>query len=302
MQRIFKMKKNIDESRNKVRNFVESRNFDLFIMSLICLDAVVFGLLTSDDLNAFFGEVLFILDRLCMAIFIVEMVLKLYVYGYKFFRSKWNTFDFSVIAISSFSFASYFIVLRTFRLFRLLKYIDRFAKLKRILNVLGALLPNFVAALLIFAVFIYVFAIVAVSLFGDVFIEFSTLSASLFALLQVFTLDGWASEIARPVMSVFPHSWLFFTAFLLVSFLLMVSFVMSVVDEIVRRDLLKEIAPECRLPETGRENIEVSPARETPAVLRSRKAPSAKTPAGKGGKISLKRPSARNRRKMPVTK
>lgn len=243
------MFKSISESREKVKRLVESRNFDFFIMSLICLDAIIFGLMTSDEMSSFSDGVLFILDRLFMAIFIVEMALKLYVYGYKFFNSKWNVFDFAVIAISSFSFASYFIVLRTFRLFRLLKYINRFSKLKRILNVLGALLPNFVAVLLVFTVFLYVFAIVAVSLFGDVFIEFSSLGASLFVLLQVFTLDGWVSEVARPVMSVFPHSWIFFISFLLISFLLMLSFVMSVIDEIFRRDLLKEISPECRMPE-----------------------------------------------------
>ena len=147
---------------------------------------------------------------------------------------------------------SYFIVLRTFRLFRLLKYINRFSKLKRILTVLDALMPNFLAAFLVFAVVTYVFAIIGVSLFGGVFIEFSTLGASLFALLQTFTLDGWASELARPVMSVFPHSWLFFVAYLLVSFLLFISFLMSVIDEIVRRDLLKEVSPDCLTPKLAK--------------------------------------------------
>lgn len=246
------MIKNLDENRTKAKNFVESKNFDLFIMSLICLDAVVFGLMTSDYFESSIGNVLFVLDRLCMAIFIVEMLLKLYVYGHKFFKSKWNVFDFTVIAVSSFSFASYFIVLRTFRLFRLLKYIDRFSKLKRILTVLDALMPNFLAAFLVFAMVTYVFAIIGVSLFGGVFIEFSTLGASLFALLQTFTLDGWASELARPVMSVFPHSWLFFTSYLLVSFLLLISFLMSVIDEIVRRDLLKEVSPDCLTPKLAK--------------------------------------------------
>lgn len=240
------MGKEIAATREKFRNFVESKNFDMFIMSLICLDAIVLGLMTSDYFKEFFGTVLFILDRLCMAIFIVEMLMKLYVYRHKFFTSNWNTFDFVVIAVSTFSFASYFIVLRTFRLFRLLKYIDRFSKLRRILSMLNALLPNFMAAMLVFAILIYVFAIMGVSLYGNVFVEFSTLGYSLFALLQVFTLDGWAENIARPVMAVFPHSWMFFTAFLLLSFLLMVSFVMSVIDEIVHRELLKEIVLECR--------------------------------------------------------
>lgn len=253
----------INQDRLKVKKFVESKSFDMFIMSLICLDAIVFGMMTSEDFNDYFGNVLFILDRLCMAIFIVEMTLKLYVYGTKFFDSKWNVFDFVVIAISSFSFASYFIVLRTFRLFRMFKYINRFSKLKRILSVLGALLPNFVAVMLVFGVFLYVFAIVAVSLFGDVFIEFATLGGSLFALLQVFTLDGWASEIARPVMSVYPHSWIFFLAFLLFSFLLMVSFIMSVIDEIFRRDILSEISRECRVGDEKAETDKMIPIKKS---------------------------------------
>lgn len=246
------MIKNIDENRAKAKKFVESKNFDLFIMALICLDALVFGLMTSDYFEAFIGNILFVLDRLCMAIFMVEMALKLYVYGHKFFNSNWNTFDFTIIAVSSFSFASYFIVLRTFRLFRLLKYIDRFSKLKRILTVLSALLPNFLAALMVFTIVTYVFAIIGVSLFGGVSVEFSTLGASLFALLQVFTLDGWASELARPVMAIFPHSWIFFISYLLISFLLLISFFTSVIDEIVRRDLLKEVSPDCLTPKLAK--------------------------------------------------
>ena len=227
----------LKENKEKVKHFIENKNFDLFIMALICLDAIVFGLLSSENLTNHAAETLFILDRLCMAIFIVEMTLKLYVYSYEFFKSRWNIFDFLVITVSSFSFASYFIVLRTFRLFRLLKYINKFSKLKRILNIFSTLLPNFVALMLVFSVFLYVFAIMAVSLYGNIFIEFATLPASTFSLIQVFTLDGWAAQIARPVMSVFPHSWAFFTSFLLISFLLIISFLMSVIDEIIKKDL-----------------------------------------------------------------
>ena len=97
------MCKYLQESKEKVKLFIENKNFDLLIMSLICLNAIVFGFMTSDHFNQHFGNVLFILDRLCMAIFIVEMMLKLYVYSYQFFKSRWNIFDFSIIFISSFS-------------------------------------------------------------------------------------------------------------------------------------------------------------------------------------------------------
>ena len=230
------MKKNaVETDRRRVKKLVEGKNFDFLIMSLICMDAVILGLMTSDAMNRFFEGGLFILDRLFMAIFIIEMIMKIFAFGKKFFKSGWNVFDFAVIAISSVPFASWFIIFRTFRLFRLLRYVNKFTRLKQMINTFLALLPNFKAMLLVMAVFFYVFAIMAVCLFGDVFIEFSDLGSSLFALLQVVTLDGWASNIARPVMAVFPHSWLFFVSFVFISFLITVSFLMSVVSEVVRR-------------------------------------------------------------------
>lgn len=230
------MKKNaLEADRRRVKKLVEGKNFDFLIMSLICMDAVILGLMTSDYMNRFFEGGLFILDRLFMAIFIIEMVMKIFAFGKKFFKSGWNVFDFTVIAISSVPFASYFIILRTFRLFRLLRYVNKFTRLKQMINTFISLLPNFMAMLLVFAVFIYVFAIISVCLFGEVFVEFSDLGSALFALLQVVTLDGWASNIARPVMSVFPHSWIFFVSFVFISFLIMTSFLMSVFSEIVKR-------------------------------------------------------------------
>lgn len=230
------MKKNaVETDRRRVKKLVEGKNFDFLIMSLICMDAVILGLMTSDVMNRFFEGGLFILDRLFMAIFIIEMIMKIFAFGKKFFKSGWNVFDFAVIAISSVPFASWFIIFRTFRLFRLLRYVNKFTRLKQMINTFLALLPNFMAMLLVMVVFFYVFAIMAVCLFGDVFIEFSDLGSSLFALLQVVTLDGWASNIARPVMAVFPHSWLFFVSFVFISFLITVSFLMSVVSEVVRR-------------------------------------------------------------------
>ena len=141
--------------------------------------------------------------------------MKLYAYGKGFFKSGWNVFDLIVVAVSSVPFASYFIVLRTFRLFRSLKYVNKFSRLKSIINTFIALLPIFVAMLAVFVIFFYVFAIMAVCLFGDIFV---------------------ASNIARPVMSVFPHSWLFFVSFVFISFLIVISFLLSAVGEVVRRE------------------------------------------------------------------
>ena len=215
------------DDKRKLIKLVGGTSFDLFIMGIILADAIVLGLMTSEVMSMYFDRGLFLLDRLFMGIFIVEMFLKIYAQGRHFFKSRWNVFDFVIVAVSSIPSASAFIILRTFRLFRLLKYIHRFSKMHNIIEVFIGLLPTFVSFLAIFAVFFYVFAIIAVSQYGEVFTSFATLGSAMFTLLQVFTLDGWASTIARPVMEVFPHSWLFFTSMVVFSFLIVVSFLTS---------------------------------------------------------------------------
>ena len=228
------------EDKRKLKTLVTGESFDLFIMSIILADAIVLGLMTSEWVSFRFDTGLFLLDRLFMGIFIVEMLMKIYAEGRNFFKNGWNIFDFVIVAVSSVPLASAFIILRTFRLFRLLKYINRFSHLKDIVNTFTALLPNFVAMILVFAVFFYVFAIMAVSLYGDVFREFSTLGAALFTLLQTFTLDGWAGNIARPVMDIFPNAWVFFVSFILISFLIVISFLMSAVVQAVKISAVKK--------------------------------------------------------------
>lgn len=233
-------KKLVETDKRKIKKLLEGQSFDLLILSLIVIDAMALGLMASDIKNIRFDQILFVLDRLCMAIFVVEMLMKVYAYGLEFFKKGWNAFDFAIVFISSIPFANYFIILRTFRLFRALKYIDRFAHLKNIVRIFMALLPNFMAMLAVFAVFFYVFSIMSVYLYGGVFVEFSTLPHAIFTMLQVFTLDGWASNIARPVMSVFPHAWIFFVSFVLFSFLIVVSFILNA---------FAEISVKCELPQ-----------------------------------------------------
>lgn len=227
---------NIVDERSKARKVVEDTNFDYLIMFLICMDAVVLGLLTVGFADVNFVTTLFLLDRLCMAIFIVEMLMKMYAYGPRFFKSGWNVFDLAVITVSSLPVASYLIVLRTFRLFRLLRYINRFKPMKNIINIFLMILPNFAAMTVVLGVFMYVFGVLAVSLFGDVFVEFADLPSALFALVQTFSLDGWISGIARPVMAVYPYAWIFFLSFAMISFLIVTSFLLSVISALVHKE------------------------------------------------------------------
>ena len=74
------LKKSLNQDKRKVKKLVEGRNFDMMIMSLILCDAVMMGLMTTTLFGAY-DWILFILDRLCMAIFIAEMLMKVWAYG-----------------------------------------------------------------------------------------------------------------------------------------------------------------------------------------------------------------------------
>lgn len=221
------------EDKRKLARLLESHNFDLFIVSVILFDAFILGVLASDVFDVYYSHLLFLLDRLFMGIFIMEMLLKIYVYRKAFFKNGWNVFDFVIVAVSSVPYASSLIVLRSFRVFRLLKFMDHFPSLGNLVDTFIKLLPNFVSFLAVEAVIFYSFAIIGVSLYGDVFKDFATLGSALFVLMQSFTLDGWASLIARPVMVVFPDAWIYFTSFILLAFLVIVSFLMNAIATVM---------------------------------------------------------------------
>lgn len=222
-----------NDKQRRLTKLVNGKSFDMFIMFIILIDAIVQGMMTSPTFSFYYDNLLYLLDRTFMGIFIIEMFLKIFALKRAFFQSRWNIFDLIVIGISSLPFMGMFIVLRTFRLLRLIKYGDRLPEISRIISIFLKLIPTFLAFLGIFAIFFYIFAIIAVNLYGDTFPIFGSLGSTFFTLLQIFTLDGWASSIARPVMMVYPDAWIFFTILLLISFLLVISFISATISQII---------------------------------------------------------------------
>ena len=92
-----------------------------------------------------------------------------------------------------------------------------------------------VAALAIVpGIIFYVAAGIATKLFAADFPAlFGDLGSSAFTLFQVMTLEGWAMEVVRPVMAVYPASWIFFLIFILAStFTLLNLFIAVIVNAI----------------------------------------------------------------------
>ena len=74
--------------------------FDITIIGVIIFNAIILGLETSPALMASYGPLILFLDTLCLSVFVVEILLKLYAHRMAFFRNGWNLFDFVVVIMS----------------------------------------------------------------------------------------------------------------------------------------------------------------------------------------------------------
>lgn len=188
------------------------------IIGVILFNAMILGLETSTTVMAVAGGVIVMLDKLCLAIFIVEIAAKIYAHGTRFFRNGWNIFDFLIVGIALIPSGQGLSVLRALRILRVLRVISLAPTLRRVVEGFLRALPGMGSVFLLMAILFYIGAVMATKLFSVEFPDrFGTLAASAFTLFQVMTLEGWADAVVRPVMEVYPYAWAFFLPFILVT-------------------------------------------------------------------------------------
>ncbi len=204
--------------RTRVARFTERAAFQNFILAVILFNAVVLGLETSDSAMAVAGPLIVALDTACLAIFVIEIVLKIYARGLAFFKSGWSMFDFVIVAVSLVPATQGLSVLRAMRILRLLRVISVAPSLRRVVDGLVNALPGVGSVFLLMGVIFYIGAVMATKLFGAAFPDwFGTLARSGYSLFQIMTLESWSMGIVRPVMEVYPYSWTFFIPFIMVT-------------------------------------------------------------------------------------
>lgn len=203
--------------RHRVAAFVESGPAQRFIIGLIVFNAITLGLETSAVVTAAWGEALELIDGAVLAVFVVELVLKLYGHGPRFFRNGWNVFDLAIVGIALMPATGALSVLRALRVLRVFRLVSAVPQMRVVVESVFRALPGLGAIAAMLVLFFYIFAVMATKLFGADHPDwFGTLGASMFTLFQIMTLEGWA-DIARETMAVRPLAWLFFLAFILLA-------------------------------------------------------------------------------------
>ena len=200
----------------EMKELLESRKFEIFILTLIVINGIILGLETDAGLMSRVGPVLIILDKVILGIFTVEVLAKLVIYRSSFIRDPWRIFDFLVVAISLIPASGNLSVMRALRILRVLRLISIMPSLKRVVGGLIAALPGMGSITALLLLVFYVFSVMATKLYGGDFPDwFGSIGLSAYSLFQIMTLESWSMGIVRPVMEVFPMAWIFFVVFIL---------------------------------------------------------------------------------------
>lgn len=202
----------------KIRALIERSDVRVLIIGIILFNAILLGLESSASIMDRFGPVISFLDNLCLSIFILELVAKLIAYRGRFFRNGWNIFDFIIIAVSLAPNAQSMSVLRALRIFRVLRVVSVAPSLRRVVEGFITALPGMGSVFLLMGVIFYIGSVIATKLFASAFPQwFGSLGSSAYSLFQIMTLESWSMGIVRPVMEYYPHAWIFFIPFIMVT-------------------------------------------------------------------------------------
>ncbi len=222
------------DSVNVLEKGLAWKHTQKIITFVIILNAVVLGILTDKSLSQ---EQIFLLeavDKACLVIFVIELVVKLLVYRKNFWSDAWNVFDFVVVASSIIFISSSVSIIRAFRIFRLLKALAEFPELQILVSAMLKAIPSMSWALVLLFIIFYIFAVFGSALYGDSFPElFGGVGGSMFTLFQVMTFESWATAVARPIMEIYPYAWIYFLVFILLTSITLLNVMVGIVVEAV---------------------------------------------------------------------
>lgn len=221
----------------RLRDILDGRIFRFSIVVLIIINAIILGALTYRTLPEDIRRTLIAADQIIVFIFVAEILVKLVAQRTDFFRSGWNIFDFLVVGLSLIPGGHGITVLRALRVLRVLRLLRFVPMMRRVTEALFRALPGMGAIISIIILVIYVYAVMATTMFGqteneEVLALFGDLPSAALTMFQIMTLDGWRSEVVQLVIDDgHPWAgWFFIVYIFLVSFAILNLFIALIVD------------------------------------------------------------------------
>ncbi|KMJ59244.1 voltage-gated sodium channel [Bacillus sp. LL01] len=239
--------------KTPIQHIVGHRYFTNAVMFVILLNAILIGVETYPLLRAEYYDIIHGFEVFFLWFFTIEIILRILAEKkiHHFFRSRWNLFDFFIVAGVLFFSGTYFIsAIRILRVFRVLRAVTVVPSLQRLVTAFLKTIPSLGTIMMLLSLVFYIFAVLGVMFFGEISPEyFGSLHLALVTLFQVITLESWASGIFRPIFAESPLSWVYFVAFILVGTFIVLNLIVG--------EILNNIQ-EAKEEETKEEKLEIS--------------------------------------------
>ncbi|MBE3001943.1 ion transporter [Nocardiopsis sp. HNM0947] len=213
---------------------VSSRWFTNSMLAVILVNAGILGAATYENAAL---PYLIAAERVIIAVFVVEMLLKLYAWRGSFFKNGWNWFDLFVVGVSLIPASGPFAVLRVLRVLRILRIITAVPQMRQVVSALFKSVPGMGTAIGLLLVAVYTFAILAQQLFGETVPEFfGDLGTTLYTLFMVMTTEDWP-DVSDAVLEHHPMAWTFFVVYIVLTAFIVLNLVIGVIVASMEREV-----------------------------------------------------------------
>ena len=247
----------------RCQSIASSERFQLGILGVILINALLVGLETSSELTARHAPLFMVANSLILVIFLVELAIRIVAHGRNlgsFLRDGWNLFDVVVIALSLVpGVGTFATVARVARVLRVARLVSLTPKLRLIVGTMMRSIPSLTHVSLLLSLLLYIYAVIGVNIFGAHDPQhWGSLGTALLTLFQMLTLEGWV-EIQAASMQRFPYAWVYFGSFVIVAVFVVVNLFIAVV--LNNLDEIREEDRQAALEQSERAQAALSPAR-----------------------------------------
>jgi len=211
----------------------ESAWFQNLVVGVIIANAAVLGLETYDGIVERWGDQLDVLEQVFLVFFVIEITLRVAAVGFRldrFFRSGWNVFDTTVVAMSLIpGLPADSTMLRLVRLLRVGRLLRLFPDLGVLLDGLRRAAPPATSLVALTFLLVYLYAVVGWTIFHESVPQyFGDLGESMLTLFTLLTLEGW-NEILGTLRDASPWALPYTLSFILIGTFVVLNLVIGVV-------------------------------------------------------------------------
>ncbi|MFE7979963.1 ion transporter [Streptomyces shenzhenensis] len=221
------------ELARRCRAVTEARWFALTVFTVILANAALLGVETYTGLVADWRYWLRFAEHICLAVFTVEILLRLAAHADRpreFWKDPWNFFDLAVVLCAFLPVVrENTTVLRLLRLARVLRTARFLPQLRIVLVAVARSLPGTLSFLLVGALLLYVYAMVGWVFFGTSDPEhYGSVGRAVLTLFLLMTLDG-IGDAVRAGLEVSRWSLLYYASYVLLASFVLVNVLIGVV-------------------------------------------------------------------------